>query len=90
MEFIVNLTEDDDGEATLNLYDEDGPASTSQERLDAFGEAVWAVYDLRQLWRSIGPPRGGRGQGRAAWPQRPLQLRQRQEVQEVLRRVTEK
>lgn len=55
MEFIVNLTEDDDGEATLNLYDESGEPSTSQERLDAFGEAVWAVYDLRQLWRSMGP-----------------------------------
>ena len=55
MEFLVDLTEDDDGEPTLNLYDEAGPASTSQERLDAFGEAVWAVYDLRQLWRSMGP-----------------------------------
>lgn len=55
MEFVVNMTEDDDGEATLNLYDETGPASTSQERLDAFGELVWAVYDLRQLWRSVGP-----------------------------------
>ncbi|MBF6631228.1 MAG: UPF0149 family protein [Comamonas sp.] len=55
MEFVVNMTEDDDGEATLNLYDETGPASTSQERLDAFGEVVWAVYDLRQLWRSMGP-----------------------------------
>ena len=55
MEFIVNLTEDDTGEPELNLYDEAGPASTSQERVDAFGEAVWAVYDLRQLWRSMGP-----------------------------------
>ncbi|MGN1055536.1 MAG: UPF0149 family protein [Comamonas sp.] len=55
MEFIVNLTEDDDGTPEMNLYDETGPASTSQDRLDAFGEAIWAVYDLRQLWRSIGP-----------------------------------
>ena len=55
MEFIVNLTEDDIDEPALNLYDEAGPASTSQERVDAFGEAVWAVYDLRQLWRSMGP-----------------------------------
>ena len=55
MEFVVDLTEDDDGEPALNLYAEEGPASTSQERLDAFGEAIWAVYDLRQLWRSIGP-----------------------------------
>ncbi|MDR3014208.1 MAG: UPF0149 family protein [Delftia acidovorans] len=55
MEFVVDLTEDDTGEPELNLYDEAGPASTSQERVDAFGEAVWAVYDLRQLWRSMGP-----------------------------------
>lgn len=55
MEFVVNLTEDDDGEPALNLYDEEGAPSTSQERLDAFGEAIWAVYDLRQLWRSMGP-----------------------------------
>ena len=24
-------------------------------RLDAFGDAIWAVYDLRQLWKSLGP-----------------------------------
>ena len=55
MEFVVDLTEDDIGEPELNLYDEAGPASTSQQRVDSFGEAVWAVYDLRQLWRSMGP-----------------------------------
>ncbi|AIJ49394.1 zinc chelation protein SecC [Comamonas testosteroni TK102] len=55
MEFIVNLTEDDTDEPALNLYDEAGPASTSQERVDAFGEAIWAVYDLYRLWKSMGP-----------------------------------
>lgn len=55
MEFIVNLTEDDTDEPALNLYDESGPASTSQERVDAFGEAIWAVYDLYRLWKSMGP-----------------------------------
>ncbi len=55
MEFIVNLTEDDTDEPALNLYDETGPASTSQERVDAFGEAIWAVYDLYRLWKSMGP-----------------------------------
>jgi uncharacterized protein len=24
-------------------------------RLNAFADAVWAVYDLRELWKSIGP-----------------------------------
>jgi uncharacterized protein len=23
--------------------------------VDDFGAAIWAVYDLRQLWRSMGP-----------------------------------
>lgn len=55
MEFIVNLTEDDTDEPALNLYEESGPASTSQERVDAFGEAIWAVYDLYRLWKSLGP-----------------------------------
>ena len=55
MEFIVNLTEDDTDEPELNLYEDTGPASTSQERVDAFGEAIWAVYDLHQLWKSMGP-----------------------------------
>ena len=55
MDFIVNLTEDDTDTPALNLYDETGPASTSQARVDAFGEAIWAVYDLRQLWKSMGP-----------------------------------
>ena len=55
MEFIVNLTEDDTDEPALNLYDEAGPASTSQERVDAFGEAIWVVYDLYRLWKSMGP-----------------------------------
>ena len=31
------------------------PPSTSQNRLEIFGEAIWAAYDLRQLWRSLGP-----------------------------------
>ena len=55
MEFIVNLTEDDTDTPALNLYEESGPASTSQERVDAFGEAIWAVYDLHNLWKSMGP-----------------------------------
>jgi uncharacterized protein len=37
------------------MYDEDGPPSVSEQRLDAFGAAIWAVYDLRQLWQSLGP-----------------------------------
>ena len=52
---VVALTEDDTTKPTLSMFSEDGPPSVSQQRLDDFGEAIWAVYDLRQLWKSMGP-----------------------------------
>jgi len=55
LEAIVALTEDDDAVPTLSALSEDGPPSVSEERLNAYGEALWAVYDLREIWRSIGP-----------------------------------
>jgi len=55
LDAIVALTEDDTGKPELSMYAEDGPPSVSQRRLDDFGAAVWAVYDLRQLWKSLGP-----------------------------------
>lgn len=55
LEAIVAITEDDTGKPTLSVFSEDGPPSVSQQRLNAFGEAIWAVYDLRELWLSFGP-----------------------------------
>ena len=55
LDAIVSLTEDDTGTPEVSMYSEDGPPSVSQQRLDDFGRAVWAVYDLRQLWKSVGP-----------------------------------
>lgn len=55
LDAIVALTEEDTGTPTICMYDEDGPASTSEERVNVFGEAIWALYDLRQLWKSLGP-----------------------------------
>jgi uncharacterized protein len=55
LEDIVALTEDDPGEPAVSMYAEDGPPSVSNERLDAFGAAIWAVYELRQMWKSMGP-----------------------------------
>ncbi len=52
---IDALTEGDDGVPALSMYAEDGPPSVSNERLDALAEGIWAVYELRQLWRSLGP-----------------------------------
>jgi uncharacterized protein len=55
LQAIVALTEDDTGKPALSMFSEDGPPSVSEARLDEFGAAVWAVYDLRQLWKSLGP-----------------------------------
>ena len=52
---VVALTEDDTAPPAENMHDEDGPPSVSTERLEAFGEALWAVYDLHRIWRSLGP-----------------------------------
>lgn len=52
---MVALTEDDEGEPTLSVFDDEGVPTVSVERFNAFADAVWAVYDLRELWRNIGP-----------------------------------
>ncbi|MFZ4743071.1 MAG: YecA family protein [Betaproteobacteria bacterium] len=55
LQALVALTEDDTDAPTLSALSEDGPLSMSQSRLDAYGLALWAVYDLREIWRNIGP-----------------------------------
>ena len=55
LDAIVALTEDDTGKPAFNLHAEEGPPSVSDERANAFGSALWAVYDLRQIWQSLGP-----------------------------------
>jgi len=55
LDTIVALTEDDTGKPAFSMHSEDGPPSVSEERINQFGAALWAVYDLRQIWRSLGP-----------------------------------
>ena len=55
LEALVAMTEDDTEPPSISMFSEDGPASVSQARLDAYGTALWAVYELRELWRSLGP-----------------------------------
>ena len=55
LQAIVALTEDDEGEPELSPFSEDGPPSMSTDRLNTFADAVWSVYDLREIWRGIGP-----------------------------------
>lgn len=55
LQAIVTMTEDDTGVPEVSPFGDDSPPSVSVERLNDFGDAIWAVYDLRELWRSIGP-----------------------------------
>jgi uncharacterized protein len=52
---IVAITEDDAGVPAVSPFDEEGPPTMSVARLDAFADAIWSVYDLREIWRGIGP-----------------------------------
>jgi uncharacterized protein len=52
---LVALTEDDEDEPTLSVFDDEGVPTVSVKRFNAFADAVWAIYDLRELWRNIGP-----------------------------------
>lgn len=55
LECIEALCDDDTDPPTLNLFDENGPPSVSEQRLEQFGEAMWAVYDLYAIAKSLGP-----------------------------------
>jgi uncharacterized protein len=52
---LVALTEDDEDEPTLSVFDDEGVPTVSVNRFNAFADAVWAIYDLREMWRNIGP-----------------------------------
>jgi len=55
LQCIVTLTEDDTGPITVAGSEEGGEPSMSEQRLNDFADAIWAVYDLSDVWRSIGP-----------------------------------
>ncbi|WP_349278820.1 UPF0149 family protein [Polaromonas hydrogenivorans] len=55
LQAIVAMTEDDAAAPEVSPLSEEGTPSTSIARLNAFGEAIWAVYDLRELWKTMGP-----------------------------------
>ncbi len=55
LQALIELTEDDTGVPEISMFEEDGAPSLSKARMEAFGEAIWAVYDLYDVWRSIGP-----------------------------------
>ena len=52
---LLALTAADTDPAAISMMGEDAPPSVSKARVDAFGKAIWAVYDLHDVWASIGP-----------------------------------
>ena len=55
LDCIDVLTEDDRAPPAFNLFDEQAPPSISEQRMNDFGEALWAVYDLYGIAQSLGP-----------------------------------
>jgi uncharacterized protein len=55
LECIVAVTEDDTEPPTVAAFEDDGVPTISEQRLNDFADAIWAIYDLRELWGSIGP-----------------------------------
>lgn len=55
LDAIAAVAEDDRGTPELNLHEEEAPPSVSQARLDELDAAIWAVYELRRIWTSLGP-----------------------------------
>ena len=55
LESVVALTEDDEGAPEVSPFSDDTPPSMSKARVNAFADGMWAVYDLYELWRGVGP-----------------------------------
>ncbi|OBS31057.1 hypothetical protein A9O67_02330 [Tepidimonas fonticaldi] len=53
---IAALLEADEDEPSVNPVRDDGPPTVSADRIERFGDAIWAVYDLHDIARSLGPP----------------------------------
>ncbi len=55
LESIEALTDDDLDPPSLSTQPDDDAPSVSQLRLNTYGEALWAAYDLREIARTQGP-----------------------------------
>jgi len=55
LDSIEALTDDDLDPPSLSTQADDDAPSVSPQRLDAYGEALWAAYDLREIALTLGP-----------------------------------
>jgi len=55
LDLIVVLTHNDTDEPTLRAFeDAEGPPTVSVKRMKAVGDALWSVYNMREMWRALG------------------------------------
>ena len=56
LSYIVALTEDDKDLPTMSAFDDDeGLPTLSRHRMSTLADALWAVYNLREMGRKLGP-----------------------------------
>ena len=57
LDLLQALTLDDNDTPTLWAFADAqaGAPSGSEQRMWAFGDAIWAVYNMRDTWRQLGP-----------------------------------
>jgi uncharacterized protein len=56
LDVLQALTQDDTDAPALHAFtDAEGPPSVSHARMAAFADALWAVYNMREMWRTLGP-----------------------------------
>jgi uncharacterized protein len=56
LDLVAALTQDDTEAPTLRAFeDAQGPPTVSLKRMKAFGDALWSVYNMREMWRALGP-----------------------------------
>ena len=56
LDLVAALTQDDTEAPTLRAFENStSPPTVSLKRMKAFGDALWSVYNLREMWRALGP-----------------------------------
>jgi uncharacterized protein len=55
LQCIVTLTEDDTATPATPGDGQNTAPTLSEQRLDHYADAIWAVYDLHDLWQQLGP-----------------------------------
>ncbi len=57
LDLVAALTQDDTDAPTLSAFEDakGGAPTVSVKRMKAFGDALWSVYNMHEMWRTLGP-----------------------------------